>query len=176
MIYPPPNPSLDRTGDAAAEARENRDAGSWKSMRGTDPRPLSSQPLGACKTLLSPNTGTNDPQLVDLQEVQMFYKANAEGYKTLVDGIRMKNLVHGERIQLAEFHVDKGVKLPKHQHPQEQSGYLISGSMRFIIGEEARIVGPGDSWNIPSNALHGLEVFEDTITIEVFSPVDENLT
>ena len=105
----------------------------------------------------------------------MFYKANAEGYKTLVDGIRMKNLVHGERIQLAEFHVDKGVKLPKHQHPQEQSGYLISGSMRFIIGEEARIVGPGDSWNIPSNALHGLEVFEDTITIEVFSPVDENL-
>jgi len=28
----PPNPSLERTGDAGAEARDNGDAGSWKAL------------------------------------------------------------------------------------------------------------------------------------------------
>ena len=40
------NSSLERTGDAAAKPRDNGNAGSWKAVRGSDPRPLSSQPFG----------------------------------------------------------------------------------------------------------------------------------
>jgi len=37
MIDSPANNSLERTGDAAAEARNNGDAGSCKRMRGANP-------------------------------------------------------------------------------------------------------------------------------------------
>ena len=40
-----PNNSLERTGDAAPEARDHPDGGSSKWLRGCLPRPLSSQPL-----------------------------------------------------------------------------------------------------------------------------------
>ena len=40
------NNSLERTGDSAAEARDDHDPGSSRGMWGNDPRPLSSQPLG----------------------------------------------------------------------------------------------------------------------------------
>ena len=40
------NNSLERTGGAVAEASDNPSTGSWKSIGGSDPRPLSSQPLG----------------------------------------------------------------------------------------------------------------------------------
>jgi quercetin dioxygenase-like cupin family protein len=104
----------------------------------------------------------------------MFYKANNDGYKTMLDGIRMKTLVHGERTLLSEFKLDKGAVIPKHQHPQEQTGYLISGSLRFSIGEESQIANPGDSWNLPSEIVHGAEALEDSVVIEVFSPVRED--
>ena len=45
--YAPANNSLERTGDAATKAREGGDLGSRNAMSGSDPRPLSSQPLGA---------------------------------------------------------------------------------------------------------------------------------
>ena len=34
-------------------------------------------------------------------------------------------------------------------------------------------VTPGDSWNIPGNIEHGVEIHEDSTVIEVFSPVRE---
>ena len=30
---------------------------------------------------------------------------------------------------------------------------------------------PGDSWSIPGNAKHGAEIKEDSVALEVFSPV-----
>jgi quercetin dioxygenase-like cupin family protein len=33
---------------------------------------------------------------------------------------------------------------------------------------------PGDSWNIPGNVSHRAEILEDSVAIEVFSPVREN--
>ena len=42
-----PNPSLDRTGDAAEKARDSRDVDSKKALCWNEPRPLSSQPLGS---------------------------------------------------------------------------------------------------------------------------------
>jgi quercetin dioxygenase-like cupin family protein len=33
---------------------------------------------------------------------------------------------------------------------------------------------PGDSWNIPMNVTHGAKVLEDSMAIEVFSPLRED--
>jgi len=45
--------------------------------------------------------------------------------------------------------------------------------MRFIITNEAFDVKPGDSWCIPGDVEHAAEAFEDSVGVEVFSPVRE---
>ncbi len=104
----------------------------------------------------------------------MFYKRSNNGYKQVLDGIKLKTLVHGDKTLFAEFRLEKGSHLPRHAHPQEQTGYLISGRIRLSIGEESFNVEPGDSWCIPGNVEHQAEIIEDSVAIEVFSPVRED--
>jgi quercetin dioxygenase-like cupin family protein len=60
-----------------------------------------------------------------------------------------------------------------HSHPREQTGYLVSGKVRLFIGDETYDVGPGDSWCVLENVSHGTEFLEDSVPVEVFSPVRE---
>jgi len=75
---------------------------------------------------------------------------------------------------MAEFLLKQGSTLPRHGHPHEQTGYLVKGRIRLSIGTEAYDVQPGDSWCIPSGVEHGAEIIEDSVGIEVFSPVRED--
>ena len=103
----------------------------------------------------------------------MFYKKNDAGYRQVMEGIRLKTLVHGEKTLLCEFRIKKGKVLPIHSHPHEQTGYLVSGHMKFIIGDNVFDVEPGDSWCIPGDVEHAAEAFEDSMGVEIFSPVRE---
>ncbi|MFH1523469.1 MAG: cupin domain-containing protein [Chloroflexota bacterium] len=66
----------------------------------------------------------------------MFYKSNSDGYKQVLAGIKLKTLVYGDKAPLTEFHLEQGSQLPAHSHPQEQTGYLVSGRIRLFIGDE----------------------------------------
>ena len=103
----------------------------------------------------------------------MFYHHNEDGFKELLPGIRLKTLVHGERTLFTELHMRKGSLLPDHAHPHEQTGYLVSGRMRLIVGEAVLEAQTGDSWCVPGDARHRAEILEDCVVIEVFSPVRE---
>lgn len=102
------------------------------------------------------------------------YKAVKDGYIPAADGIERKTLVYGESTLLTEFRLKKGNPLPSHKHPQEQTGYLVSGHILLSIDGEKYDMLPGDSWTIPGNAEHSAEVIEDSVAIEVFSPVRED--
>lgn len=104
----------------------------------------------------------------------MFYEIDTNGYRQALAGVRYKTLVHGERTLLGEFHLDAGAVVPVHSHPHEQTGYVVSGHMGFTIGDEHFDAVPGTSWCIPSNVPHGVTVLEDTVVVEVFSPVRED--
>ncbi len=104
----------------------------------------------------------------------MFYKTNTGDYRTLLPGIEMKTLVHGKQTLLSKFKLAKGTVVPMHQHPQEQTGYLILGRLRFDVDGEIIDAHPGDSWNLAADIPHGADVLEDSVVIEVFSPVRED--
>jgi quercetin dioxygenase-like cupin family protein len=108
------------------------------------------------------------------EETVMFTKRANDGYKKILEGIRLKTLVYGEKSLLAEFRLEKGHRLPVHAHPQEQTGYLVAGRMRLSIAGETVEVKPGDSWCVPGGVEHGAEILADAIAIEVFSPVRED--
>jgi quercetin dioxygenase-like cupin family protein len=104
----------------------------------------------------------------------MFYKSNLDGYKQILPGIRIKTLAYGDKSLLSEFRMKQDSQLPAHAHPQEQTGYLISGRIRLFVGDETYEVEPGDSWSVPGGVTHRAEILADALAIEVFSPVRED--
>jgi quercetin dioxygenase-like cupin family protein len=104
----------------------------------------------------------------------MYNCENKDGYHSRVRGIDQKTLVFGDRTLMAEFRLKKGAVVTRHSHPYEQTGYLVSGRMIFISGEERFEALPGDSWCILTNVEHSAEVLEDSVAVEVFSPVRED--
>lgn len=59
-----------------------------------------------------------------------------------------------------------------HRHPNEQIAYIISGTIRFIVGGEEHFVGPGGMLVIPPNVEHWGEVIgnEPVLNMDVFTP------
>lgn len=104
----------------------------------------------------------------------MFGTHDNSGYKNPLPGIQQKTLVHGQKTLMVEFQLQKGAVLPMHKHPHEQIGCLVSGRLDMTIGNETRHLGPGDSWCIPGDAVHGATALEDSVAVEVFSPVRED--
>ena len=103
----------------------------------------------------------------------MFYKRNETGYREPFAGARMKTLAWGDRTLMVEFHLSKGSKIPDHSHPHEQIGYLVSGRAVFTVDGEVFEATAGDGWCILGNQVHRVDVLEDSVVAEVFSPVRE---
>ncbi|MCG6877953.1 MAG: NUDIX domain-containing protein [Deltaproteobacteria bacterium] len=101
----------------------------------------------------------------------MFYKKNSEGYSSPVKGVRLKSLTNGEKTHMCEFMIDGGSEIPEHSHPHEQTGYLVSGKLTLITEDQRFDAEPGDSWSIPENVPHSATAINDSVIVEVFSPV-----
>ena len=101
----------------------------------------------------------------------MFTPASSSGYRAALPGIKFKTLTHGAKTLFTEFHLKRGAVLPRHSHSHEQTGYLLSGSIRLTIGEHSFEAKPGDCWCIEGGVEHTAIIHEDSVAIEVFSPV-----
>ena len=104
----------------------------------------------------------------------MFYSRSSDGFQEALKGVMRKTLVHGANTLLTEFRIEAGAVIPVHQHPHEQTGYLVSGKLKFTVGDESILAEPGDSWCLAGDLPHGAEALEDSVVIEVFSPVRED--
>jgi quercetin dioxygenase-like cupin family protein len=104
----------------------------------------------------------------------VFRKQDASGYAKALDKITRKTLVHGATMLMTEFRLEQGAVLPEHRHPHEQAGYLVAGRMDLTIDGETHAVSAGDSWCIPGDVEHSAVAHEDSLAIEVFSPVRED--
>jgi quercetin dioxygenase-like cupin family protein len=107
-------------------------------------------------------------------DINVFEKHNRDDYTNPIPGIRQKTLVFGDRTLMTEFLLTKDSVLPNHSHPYEQTGYLVKGHIILKIGDTEYDAVVGDSWCIPSNVNHGAEIIEDSVAIEIFSPVRED--
>ncbi len=101
----------------------------------------------------------------------MFTKNNTRKFKSLIEGVKMRPLVWEEKTLFCEFHLEFGYSIPAHIHPYEQTGTLISGKLNFRIGKEWHLTEPGDSWCIPENVEHEVKILENSVVLELFSPI-----
>ena len=104
----------------------------------------------------------------------MFKQSKPTGHTEVITGIHLKTLVYGDHTLMTEVKLDKGAVIPPHSHPHEQTGYLVSGQLEFVVNGEHITTKPGDSWNIAGDQEHSATAIEETIVVEVFSPVRED--
>jgi unsaturated pyranuronate lyase len=104
----------------------------------------------------------------------MFKKSSIGKHTELIKGVHLKTMVYGDQTLLTEVRMDKGAVIPPHKHPHEQTGYLVSGHMDFLVDGEHHLAKPGDSWNIAGDLKHGATALEESVVVEVFSPVRED--
>ncbi len=88
---------------------------------------------------------------------------------TPAEGVDMRLLV-GEAMMLSHVTLAPGAVVPRHQHPNEQLGYVMEGVMTLEIGGEARDLGPGACYLIPGNVPHGATSPDGCLLLDVFSP------
>ncbi len=90
------------------------------------------------------------------------------------DGIAAR-AVESERLTLSVVELDPDAVIPEHSHENEQVGLLLTGSMRFRVGDETRDAVPGTTWAIPPNVPHDVVVGpEGAVVVEVFAPRRED--
>lgn len=64
--------------------------------------------------------------------------------------------------------------VPFHQHPNEQSGYFVSGKYKLKFGGEEYMLTEGDTYSIPANEEHSIEIIEAGEVVDVFSPIRQD--
>ncbi|NOU18433.1 MAG: cupin domain-containing protein [Bacteroidales bacterium] len=85
-------------------------------------------------------------------------------------GVSFDVLAVGQKSMVTRMNYRVGDKVPLHSHPNEQSGYVISGKYRIKYQDINEILNSGDSYSVPENVEHSWEVLEDGAVIDTFIP------
>ncbi len=76
-------------------------------------------------------------------------------------------------LSLVEFQPHAVVKAHSHRH--EQMGLLLEGELEFIIGDERRVLRPGEMWRIPGGVEHSAIAGDNPVrALDVFCPIRED--
>jgi quercetin dioxygenase-like cupin family protein len=88
-----------------------------------------------------------------------------------------RKLITSDTTMLAQVFLKQGAIVPAHDHINEQFTYILSGALRFWIGEHADAPGEtyidvraGEVLVIPSMVRHRAEALEDTLDLDIFNP------
>ncbi len=97
-----------------------------------------------------------------------------EAQKKSFHGVDFMVLSQGPKSMVTKMLYKPGDKIPFHRHPNEQSGYVISGKYRIKFSGYNQEIGPGDSYSIPANIEHTIEIIEAGEVLDFFAPPRED--
>lgn len=89
-------------------------------------------------------------------------------------GVSFDVLAIGPQSMVTKMRFRQDNYVPFHSHPNEQAGYVLSGRIRVLTRDSKHELGPGDTYAIPANVEHSIEIIESAEEIEVFTPPREN--
>jgi unsaturated pyranuronate lyase len=85
-----------------------------------------------------------------------------------------RQMLNGEAMTLARVVLAAGAVVPDHRHDNEQIANVLSGRLRFVIGDEEREVMAGESVLIPGGVPHRVEALDDSVVLDAFAPRRED--
>ncbi len=91
-----------------------------------------------------------------------------------VPGAHRHVLADGAQMMILEWRMDAGVSVPLHNHPHEQSGYVISGQMNFTADGKEHVLTPGMGYLVMGTEPHGAHFPIASVVFDIFSPPRED--
>ena len=86
-----------------------------------------------------------------------------------------RQMVVGENMMICRFKFVPFLATPAHRHPHEQMTLVLQGKVKFIVGDEEKIVAAGDVLHFPANSWHGATMLdEEVMLLDIFSPLRED--
>lgn len=105
----------------------------------------------------------------------MFTENNKVTAQELGGGVTRKILSYSNTLMTVELCFPAGAVGAKHQHPHEQIGYIVHGSLIYQEeGQEDRTLRTGDTYYVAPNVIHGVQILEDTKLLDIFTPMRED--
>ena len=86
----------------------------------------------------------------------------------------LRKYITADRVTIAQFELTRGGVVPRHSHENEQISHVLSGKLKFTINGQPIVVSAGEMLQIPSWIEHEVDVLEDTVVVDVFSPVRQD--
>jgi quercetin dioxygenase-like cupin family protein len=81
----------------------------------------------------------------------------------------------GERVTMAVVELEPSAVVPEHNHEHEQIGVCVSGSVTYRVGDEERVLSPGNTWLIPGGVPHEVHTGpEGAVVVETWAPRRED--
>lgn len=93
--------------------------------------------------------------------------------ESLTDTIQ-RRYINTAQLTIARFELSRGGVVPRHSHEHEQVTNVLSGVLKFVTPDAEVIVRQGESITIAPWVEHRVDVLEDTVVIDVFSPVRQD--
>jgi quercetin dioxygenase-like cupin family protein len=93
--------------------------------------------------------------------------------ETMSDVITRK-VITGENAMVAQVFLKKDAVVPEHHHVSEQITYILEGALKFELEGTEVVVRKGEVLHIPSNVPHRAVALEDTVDLDIFSPIRED--
>jgi quercetin dioxygenase-like cupin family protein len=82
-----------------------------------------------------------------------------------------RKIISGEKAMVAQVFLAKGAIVPEHHHESEQITYILEGALQFNLEGQEIVVAKGEVLRIPSNVPHSALALEDTLDLDIFSPI-----
>ena len=102
--------------------------------------------------------------------VMFFTEAKDFTSRELAPGTRAR-LAFGEKLNISVVEMEAQSVVPRHHHPHEQMGFVVSGEVEMSIGGEAKVLKKGDAYLAASDVEHGARTFgAPAVVLDVFSP------
>ena len=73
--------------------------------------------------------------------------------------------IKGGLIEVGRYRFAPGTGSKPHKHPEEQVINVLSGKFRVRIGNEERILGPGEAALVPANIEHEARAMDSEVEI-----------
>ena len=104
-----------------------------------------------------------------------FFRVEELEATEVLPGLRLKS-VGLENLMMTFVEYEPGCHVPIHHHRYEQITYVLEGFLEVRLGQETRVLGPGEGVRIPAQTPHGSRPVEGSArAVDAWSPAPRSL-
>lgn len=109
-----------------------------------------------------------------MADTAYFVRPTESGWVATDPGVRRRILAHNHDLMVAEFAFEQDAVGKLHNHPHVQASYIAAGRFEVTISGVTETLSQGQSFIVPSNAVHGVRALEPGVLIDSFTPARQD--